>query len=149
MGALTGFNARELASKHLQLRVEIETLRPGTKAATEKAQEAQRFQTDLYRRLYSFMKGDVLPVLATAAKTIKLPAPSKKDLEFISDQKIIREQIEGPLPPQILFHFDVYSKVNTRLGKIRVQDTNKSDAWDKARKRANKKYSGPVYLKIS
>jgi len=148
MAELNGYNARQLTSKHAQLRAEIETLPPGTKAATEKAQEAQRLQADLRRRLYSFMKGDVLPVLATAAKTIKLPVPSKKDLEWVDHQKICKEQIAGALGAGISFNVEVSSPLKTLVDRFKVVAPTKAEAWKVARERA-KKYPGQVKIKIS
>ena len=140
MAELNDFNGRELALKHARLRAEIETLPLGTKATMDMAREAQRLQAELYERLYRYMKSNVLP--------IKLPAPTKKDLEFIDHQKITREQIEGAVAPKISFNFEVFSSLNTRVDRFKIDAPTKKEAMAKAELRA-KKYPGRVKVKIS
>lgn len=123
MSNLEKFNARELASKHVWLMDDIEKLPPGTATIPEKKKEAQELEADLRRRLYRLLQGDVLPILATAVKALK----KKMD---------------------ILFRFDVFSLLNTRIDRFNVPAPTKEDAWEKARKRALQ-YPGQVHLKIS
>lgn len=123
MSNLKRFNARELASKHVWLMDDIEKLPPGTATIPGKKKEAQELEADLRQRLYRLMIGDVLPILATAAKTLK-----KKT--------------------EILFHFDVFSLLNTRIDRFKVPAPTKEEAWEKARKQALQ-YPGQVHLKIS
>ena len=87
MGGLNGSHTREKALKRARLRAEIETLPSGTIVAPGREEELQRLQAELYERLYRYMKENVL--------TVRIPAITKKDLEFIDHQKIIRKQIEG------------------------------------------------------
>lgn len=126
MDNLRKFNARELASKHAWLMDEIEKLPPRTET-TEKRKEADELQVELRRRLYSLqrysLKDSVLPILATVAKAIM----RKGD---------------------ILFHFDVFSTLNTRIDHFKIPALTKDEAWIKAREKA-RKYPGNVNLKIS
>lgn len=126
MNNLKKFNARELASKHAWLMDDIEKLPPGTEAI-EKRKEADELQAELRRRLYSLqrysLKDSVLPILTTVTKAIV----KKGD---------------------ILFYFDVFSTLNTRIGHFKIPAPTKDEAWIKAREKA-KKYSGNVNLKIS
>lgn len=138
--AMEGNRSKELAMQHARLIEKTEQLPPGTVVAPEVTAEIKRLQAELYERLYSYMRGQVLPVL--------VPAPSKRDLEFIDHQKIVRKQIEGPLPPQIPFNFEVFSSVNTRIDRFKVPAATKAEAWKEARER-EKKYPGRVKIKIS
>ena len=83
--AMEGNRSKELALQHARLMEKGEDLPPGTIVAPEVTAKIKRLQADLYKRLYRYMKSNVLP--------IKLPAPSKKDLEFIEHQKICKKQI--------------------------------------------------------
>ena len=138
MAGLTDFHAREIALKHARLRAEIGQLPPGTKAATEKTQEARRLQAELRQRLYSFMTSEVLPVLAITNGTIM----KNGSYHTIDTQGGSREKGD------IVFHFDVFSLLNTRIDRFKVPAPTKEEAWEKARKRAEK-YPGQVKLKIS
>ena len=120
---LEGNRSKELALQHARLMETIEDLPPGTEISPEVEKEVRRLEVQLRRRLYRYLKGGVLPILATAAKTLK-----KKT--------------------EILFHFDVFSLLNTRIDRFKVPAPTKEEAWEEARKRALQ-YPGQVHLKIS
>ena len=121
--ALEGNRSKELALQHARLMEKIEDLPLGTEISPKVEKETRRLEADLRRRLYRLLQGDVLPILATVAKALK-----KKT--------------------EILFHFDVFSLLNTRIDRFKVPAPTKEEAWEKARKQALR-YPGQVHLKIS
>jgi len=66
--ALEGNQSKELALQHARLMEKVEELPPGTIVAPEVTAEIKRLEADLRRRLYSFLQGDVLPILANEVK---------------------------------------------------------------------------------
>jgi len=118
----------------------VEGLPPGTIIAPEVTAEIKKLQAELYERLKRYMKGNPLRV--------HIPAPTKKELEFIKHKKITREQIEEAVALKIIFHFSVFSSLNVRIGQFKVEAFTKEEAWLEARKKS-REYPGKVTLKIS
>lgn len=138
--AMEGNQSKELTLQHARLMEKVEDLPPGTVVSPEVCAEIKRLQTDLYKRLYRYMKSNILP--------IKVPAPSKKDLEFIEHQEICQKQIEEAVGLKISFNFEVFSSLNTRIDKFKIEATTKKKAMVEAQTRADK-YPGRVKIKIS
>lgn len=69
--AMEGNRSKELALEHARLMEKIEDLPPGTELPPQVEKEVRRLEADLRRRLYLLLIGDVLPVVAMAAKAVK------------------------------------------------------------------------------
>lgn len=136
------FETKGLALNHAYLMREKEQLPPGKEISVAKKKEIEALEKELRKILYKSLISDVLPV--------KLPAILKKDLEFIKHQKISRKQIEGALKKEVKipFHFDVFSSMNTKIDRFKVEALTKEEAWKEAEEKA-KKYPGKTKLKIS
>ena len=131
---------KSLALDHSKLMEEKEQLPPGAEISPAKKKEIERLEKKLRKRLYKSLNSDVLPVFKTAI--------TKKDLEFIDHQEILRRQMKGDLSSKIIFRFDVFSSMNTRVDRFKIEALTKKEAWKEAEKRAEK-YPGKTKLKIS
>jgi len=136
--AMEGNRSKELALQHARLMEKVEDLPPGTIVAPEVTAEIKRLEAHLRRRLYRHLKGDVLPILVITNGAITKNGPCYT----INTQEELRE--EG----DILFYFDVFSTLNTRIDQFEIPAPTKEEAWLKARKKS-KEYPGKVHLKIS
>lgn len=132
MKDLKKLNGRELALHHAWFMDGLEKLPPGTKISPAKEKEKLAYEKELRRRLEDNLIGDVLPVRPTVR-------------QLIDGAKTIRNKPIGALIP---FNFEVFSEINTRIGRFRIEATSKDEAWKKARKKAAK-YQGQASLKIS
>ncbi|MCK4760393.1 MAG: hypothetical protein KAT69_10120 [Candidatus Aminicenantes bacterium] len=130
--ALEDSHAKELSMKHARIMEEIEQLPPGTEISSAKKKELVALKKELQKILEENLIGDVIPVRLTIR-------------EILSTPKSIEEKVIAPLIP---FNFEVFSGINTRIGRFRIEATSKEEAWKKARKKALM-YQGQVSLKIS
>jgi len=125
MSNLKEFNAFELTLKHCYLMQEIEDLPAGSNILKVKTEEAKALEEELRTRLYSLLINSVLPILITTPRKAK--------------------EIEKKI--MIPFHFEVFSSLNTRVDRFKVDASTKKEAWIEAKERA-KKYPGDITLKI-
>ncbi len=122
---LGNLNAMQLALSHVYLMQEIEELPPGSNVLLAKKKEAEALEDELRKRLYNCLKGDVFPIKRIASINPRL---AKKLL--------------------IPFHFEVFSSMNTKIDKFKIEAVTKEEAWKEAEEKA-KKYPGKTKLKIS
>lgn len=125
MSDLKNSTTYELTLRHARLMNDIEKLPSGSTVTPKKIKEKADLEETLQNKLYSLLIGDVLPIIPTAIKRIP------------SADKIM-----------ITFHFEVFSSLNTKVDRFKIDAPTKTEAWKKARKKA-KTYPGSVNLKIS
>jgi hypothetical protein len=123
MTNLKKLNAMQLTFKHALVMQEIEELPAGSNILRVKKKEAVAYEEELRTRLYGLLINSVLPVLITAPKK--------------AEKKMM-----------IPFHFEVFSSMNVRVDRFKIDATTKDEAWIKARAKA-RTYPGKVSLKIS
>lgn len=116
---------RSLALSHAKFMEEKEQLPPGAEISVAKKKEIERLEKKLRKRLYKNLCSDVLPIKRIASINPKL---AKKLL--------------------ISFHFEVFSSMNTRIDRFKIEAFTKEEAWLEAWKKA-RAYPGKVNLKIS
>lgn len=125
MNNLQNFNAKELALKHVYLMQEIEELPPGSNILIAKKKEIEALEDELRKRLYRFVSSDILPI-----KTIATISPR------------LAKKLMIP------FHFEVFSSMNTKIDRFKIEALTKKQAWIEAREKA-RTYPGNIHLKIS
>jgi len=124
--SISDLTARELASRHAQLMEKIENLPPGTEVSLDKKEKIKALEEELSKRLYENLSSDVLPIVST----------------FPSKAKLIERKMMIP------FHFEVFSSMNVRVDRFKIEASTKEEAWKEAGKKA-REYPGKVNLKIS
>jgi len=126
------FNARELALKHARLMEEVEQSPPGIIVNPETHAEINKLQAELYERLDRFMEDYPL--------CIRVPAPLRRDLEFVEHQKVCRKQIEKPVRSgiKIKFFVTVISPFGCKAAEFSVEADSKAEADILARKQIRK-----------
>jgi len=124
--SISDLTARQLASRHAQLMEQIENLPPGTGVSFDKKEKIKALEEELLKRLYRNLSSDVLPIVST----------------FPSKAKLIERKMMIP------FNFEVFSSLNVRVDRFKIEASTKEEAWKEAKKKALK-YPGNINLKIS
>lgn len=124
--AMEGNQSKELALQHARLMEKVEDLPPGTVVAPEVCAKIERLQAELRNRLRYLLVNNAAPIFITAS----------------GETEGIQKELMIP------FHFDVFSSMNVKIDKFKIEAPTKDKAWLKAREKS-REYPGKVKLKIS